>query len=48
MWLGKHRARAAAIDVHEEHHELWVDVRFSLAALEKMLGLATKAKLRVA
>ena len=46
-WLGKHHARAAAIDVHEEHHELWVDVRFSLAALETMLGL-TKRKLRVA
>ena len=46
-WLGKHHARVAAIDVHEEHHELWVDVRFSLAALEAMLGLKTR-KLRVA
>ena len=50
-WLGKHHARPAAIDVHEDHRELWVDVRFSLATLEAMLGLATmktKTKLRVA
>jgi hypothetical protein len=46
-WLGKHHARPATIDVHEDHRELWVDVRFSLATLESMLGL-TKGKLRVA
>jgi len=46
-WLGTHHARPATIDVHEDHRELWVDVRFSLATLEAMLGL-TKRKLRVA
>lgn len=33
--------RAAAIEVHEDHRELWVDVRFSLAPLEARSNFVT-------
>ena len=39
QWMRKHAGRPARVEAHEDHREAWIDVRFSLAEVERWLKL---------
>ena len=45
-WMRKHGGRPARVEAHEDHREAWIDVRISLAEVERWLRLG--GSLRVA
>jgi hypothetical protein len=38
-WMRIHAGRPARVEAHEDHREAWIDVRFSLAEVERWLKL---------
>ena len=38
-WMRKHAGRPARVEAHEDHREAWIDVRVSLAEVERWLQL---------
>jgi hypothetical protein len=43
-WMRKHAGRPASVEAHEDHREAWIDVRFSLAEVERWLKLGRQLR----
>ena len=43
-WMRKHGGRPARVEAHEDHREAWIDVRLSLAEVERWLRLSTPVR----